>query len=93
MKLIGATPRYIRGPFLVEASLYGLIAAVIAFSAVYSVMLSVLPGVSSIKSVDTVKLFSDYWYVVFAAMLVAGAVIGLISSWLATSKYLKLRKW
>jgi len=93
MKLIGATPRYIRGPFLVEAGLYGIVAAMIAFSVVYSVLFSVLPGISSIKSVDTIKLFSDYWYIVFVAIVTVGVLIGLLSSWLATSKYLKLKKW
>jgi len=93
MKLIGATPRYIRGPFLVEAGLYGIVVAMIAFSVVYSVLFSVLPGISSIKSVDTIKLFSDYWYIVFVAIVTVGVLIGLLSSWLATSKYLKLKKW
>jgi len=93
MKLIGATPRYIRGPFLVEAALYGFTAALIAFSVAYSTMLALLPDVHSIKSADTVKFFSDYWYIVLSATVLVGVLIGLLSSWLATSKYLKLKKW
>lgn len=93
MKLIGATPSYIRGPFLVEASLYGFVAALIAFSAVYSAMLSILPGVSSLKSAETIKLFSDYWYAALGATVLLGLLIGLISSWLATAKYLRLKRW
>ena len=91
MKLIGATPNYIRGPFLVEAALYGVVAALIAYSAVYSLMLSVLPTISSIKSIETIKFYSDYWYLVFLATVGVGALIGLVSSWLATSKYLKFK--
>lgn len=40
MKLIGATPDYIRGPFLVEASLYGVFAGIISFITVYSLVYS-----------------------------------------------------
>ena len=35
MKLIGAERGFIRGPFLVEATLYGIIAAIIATGAGY----------------------------------------------------------
>jgi len=93
MKLIGATPKYIRGPFLVEASLYGIVAALLAFSAVYSIMLSFVPTISSIKSVETIKFFSDYWYAALGVTVFVGVLIGLLSSWLATSKYLKLKRW
>ena len=39
MKLIGATPGYIRGPYLFEASTYGVIASVLSLSVVYGLTL------------------------------------------------------
>lgn len=93
MKLIGATPNYIRGPFLVEASLYGFVAAILAYSIVYSIMLSVLPGVSSLQTESTLNYFTDHWFLVFAGTIFVGVFVGFVSSWLATAKYLKLKDW
>jgi cell division transport system permease protein len=93
MKLIGATPNYIRGPFLVESALYGIVAALLAFSTVYSVMLSVLPEISSLQSDQTISFFSKNWLLVLLGMMLIGIVIGLLSSWLATAKYLRLKRW
>jgi len=93
MKLIGATPNYIRGPFLVEAMLYGVVAALLAFSVAYSVLSSVLPSISGLQSEETIAFFSNYWVGVFGLTVLVGVLIGLLSSLLATEKYLKLKRW
>ncbi|MFI5212667.1 MAG: cell division protein FtsX, partial [Candidatus Saccharimonadales bacterium] len=92
MKLIGADRNFIRGPFIVEAVVYGFIAAVVAtglgVALLYSVrdkLLSYGVGVQS-----TVDLMTTYIGFVILGMIVLGAVIGVMSSLLATRRYLKI---
>lgn len=92
MKLIGADRSFIRGPFIVEAVVYGVIAAVIATAigvlglhAAKDKLLSYEVAVSG--TVDTVTLYIPF---VLIAMIIAGSLIGVISSLLATRKYLKI---
>ena len=60
MKLIGATPDYIRGPFLVEASLYGVFAGVIANVIVYSLIIVLGSEVSNQKEfAETYAFFTE----------------------------------
>lgn len=92
MKLIGADRNFIRGPFIVEAVVYGFIAAILAtilgILALYGVKQKLADYQIAIDG--TVELVTIYIGFVLLAMIVAGALIGVISSLLATRKYLKI---
>jgi len=92
MKLIGANQSFIRGPFLVEAIIYGFIAAFIATGlglwALYGSASTLLSYQISIQ--PTINLVTFYAPFVLLGMIVIGAIIGIISSLLATRRYLKL---
>ena len=91
MKLVGATKWFIRGPFIVEAILYGVIAAVIALMLSYSLLLGAGPKLSSYINVDsTIHLFRTYPVVIVLCEMLIGIAIGMISSLLAMTRYLKL---
>lgn len=96
MKLIGATPGFIRGPFLVEASIYGIIAGVAATAAVYSLIFSIGQSVANqpefAKTYDFFRDSSVLVSVLFSTILV-GILVGIFSSGLAMEKYLKLKRW
>lgn len=91
MKLIGAGQAFIRGPFLVEAVIYGFIAAFIATGvgvwALYGSAKTLLSYEISVQ--PTINLVTSYLVVVVLTMIAIGAVIGIISSLLATRRYLK----
>lgn len=96
MKLLGAAPGYIRGPFLVEASLYGVIAGVIAATTVYSAIASVGPKVAAQEEFrQTYEFFTQPSIItlVFAGAILGGILVGLFSSALAIKRYLKLKNW
>lgn len=96
MKLIGASRGYIRGPFLVEASLYGVIAGVIAASAVYSMIASVGSKVASqAEFAATYQFFTQPSVIalIFVGTILAGILVGLFSSALAIKRHLKLKHW
>ena len=91
MKLVGATKWFIRGPFIVEAILYGVIAAIIALILSYSLLLGAGPKLSSYINVEsTIHLFRTYPIVIVVCEMLIGIAIGMISSLLAMSRYLKL---
>lgn len=92
MKLIGADRSFIRGPFVVEAIVYGFIAAVIATAAGIGLLSFFAPGMqASGFAIDrTVDLVVTYVAFVLIGMIILGAVIGTISSLLATRRYLKI---
>jgi cell division transport system permease protein len=91
MKLVGATKWFIRGPFIFEAALYGIIAAVIALVLSYSLLLGAAPKLASYIDVkSTIDFFRSYPVIVILVELIIGILIGAFSSMLAMSRYLKL---
>lgn len=92
MKLIGADKSFIRGPFLVEAVVYGCIAAVIA-TALGVILLQASSEkllTAGINIENTLEFSTTYLPLVLLCMVVLGGLIGVISSLLATQRYLKL---
>ncbi|MDB5183478.1 MAG: rane protein of unknown function [Candidatus Saccharibacteria bacterium] len=92
MKLIGADHSFIRGPFVVEAMVYGFIAAILAtilgMLALYGIKDKLTDYQIAIDG--TVQLVTVYIGFVLIAMIIAGGLIGIVSSLLATRKYLKI---
>lgn len=92
MKLIGADKNFIRGPFVVEAVVYGFIAAVIATGVGLAILYSARAGVGEwgLNIRPTLDMFTMYIGFVLLGMIALGAIIGMISSFLATRRYLKI---
>jgi cell division transport system permease protein len=93
MKLIGAEKSFIRGPFIVEASLYGIIAALISVVLVYGILVVLArPDIASygIKAAPTLQFFNAWPVLIVLAQIVLGMIIGMISSLMAMRRYLKV---
>ena len=91
MKLVGADKRFIRGPFLVEAELCGVIAGVVAATVSYFGFQWVAPKLVGYGiNVDSIKnvLESNQLILVYIVFIALGVAIGRISARLAVSKYL-----
>ena len=91
MRTIGADRHFIRGPFLIEAQMYGFFAAIIATVIGYFTMIAILPGIASygIAVNDIESVIRDWWFVILGAMMFIGMSIGYVSARLAVRKYLK----
>lgn len=92
MKLIGADKGFIRGPFVVEAVMYGFFAALFATAMGVFGFMQVEPkmaayGVSTETLHQNLVLFSP---IVLVIMIIIGSLIGIISSRLAVRRYLRL---
>lgn len=92
MKLIGADKGFIRGPFVVEAVMYGFIAALFATAIGVFAFVSIEPQLSAygIATTDIHNHILVYSPFILLAMVLVGACIGIVSSRLAVRRYLKM---
>ncbi len=96
MRLLGASTWYIRGPFVVETVLYGVIAALISVSLCrlsLEVAVSAF-GANSLGLLDieyATQYFSRHFWYVSGIQLAVGVLIGAVSSMVATRRYLKFK--
>ena len=91
MKLVGADKSFIRGPFLVEAEICGIIAGIVAGTSSYFGFKFLSPKLINYGiNVDSINgvLDSNKLILVFVAFILSGMLIGRISARLAVSKYL-----
>lgn len=92
MKLIGADRNFIRGPFVVEAVVYGFIAAVVATALGIALLYASSEKLLSYGIVvnGTIDFLTTYIGFVLLGMIFLGSVIGIVSSLLATRRYLHI---
>lgn len=90
MRLVGATNAFIRGPFIVEGILYGVIAAVVTLLVLYPAFYFISPKVSSFLPIDSIFSYFQANILAFLVLLLTiGVVLGSFSSFVAVRKYLK----
>lgn len=92
MKLIGAEKSFIQGPFVVEAIMYGFFAALITFLIGLIGLLSIQSRLQSygIATEGTYSFILGGAPFIVLALILAGALIGIISSFFAVRRHLKI---
>jgi cell division transport system permease protein len=90
MRLVGASNAYVRGPFIVEGTLYGAVSGILALLLFIPVTIFFRGAIEAAFNADILSFYiTSAWF--FALVLVgAGAVIGALSSFLAVRKYLQI---
>lgn len=90
MKLVGAANNYIRGPFIVEGIISGIIAAVLSLALLYPAAIWVRNTTMSVfGGIDLVTYLTSNVVPIFLLLLVVGVLLGVVSSFLAIRKHLK----
>jgi cell division transport system permease protein len=87
MQLVGATKSFIRTPFILTGILHGLIAALIASTALIGIIYFLLQQIPELVTLNDFNLFA----ILFAFILLAGVLITWISNRSAVNKYLKAK--
>lgn len=91
MKLVGATKWFIRGPFVVEGSLYGVLGATLALLILIPLTRAISPFIiDKLDAGAVLQNFSSHLGLVIAMIYGLGIIIGAISSTFAISRHLKL---
>ena len=96
MRLLGATTWYIRGPFVVESVVHGVIAALASVALMHFVFVTASGALqaSSLGLLDIAyssQYFRGNFWKILALQLLVGVGIGAASSIIATRRYLKFK--
>jgi len=94
MKLVGANRWFIKGPFIVEGMIIGLVATILTQSIVLPLINYLTPMIDKYlgggMSSNISSYLSDHIYQIVGIELAAGIIIGVTSSYFAIRKYLKV---
>jgi cell division protein FtsX len=95
-RLLGASTAFIRGPFVVESIIYGILSAVFSILIMNSLFLAASSALqaSSLGLLDisyASTYFGDHFWILLTAQLGVGILIGAASSMIATRRYLKFK--
>lgn len=90
MRLVGAGNMYIRGPFLIQGILYGLISAILAVVIIYPLVVWIGPQTAEFFEFDIYAYFVNDFARIFLILAGIGVTLGLTSSLLAIARYLKV---
>ena len=94
MKYVGATNNFIRGPFIVEAIIIGVISAIITLVILGLAYNAIMPNIGDSILIQEMGLgllsFSDMFSLVLTVYLVLGVGIGVLGSVISMRKYLKV---
>ncbi len=89
MRLVGGSNEYVRGPFVVEGILYGLVAAFLTLILFYPITYW-LKNTTQVfyGGVDLLHYFVANFVEIFFVIIFSGIALGAVSSYLAVRKYL-----
>lgn len=96
MRLLGASTWYIRGPFVVESIVYGIVSAVISVFLIHSMFVAASSALeaTSLGLLDinySAEYFRAHLWWLLLMQLGVGILIGAASSTVATQRYLKFK--
>ena len=91
MRLVGGSNWYIRAPYLIEGSLYGIFAAALALAVFYAGAASVSPKVALVMpGISLIGYFAGNIIQIVLLTLAAGIGLGVISSLVAIRRFLRV---
>jgi cell division transport system permease protein len=91
MRLVGASNKYIHGPFVIIGVMYGIVSGLITLALFYPATYWL--GSSTEELFTGVNVFSYYisnFAQIFGVIILSGITIGAVSSFLAVKKYLNV---
>lgn len=91
MRLVGASASYIRGPFVIEGVMTGVVAGLITLAVFYPITYWLGPVTENFfGNINIFSYYITHFAQIFALILGAGVVLGGLSSYLAVRRYLKV---
>ena len=89
MRLVGASGSFIRGPYVVEGIIYGLMAGVLSVIIALPIVYFISPYIEIfIPEINLLFYFTSNLFILLGYQLLFGVSLGIISSSIAIRKYL-----
>lgn len=89
-RLVGASNMFIRGPFMLQGVMYGFIAGLLTLLMMWPIMVYLGPATEKFFQFNVYTYFWQHIGYLFAVLVGSGSLLGLISSILAVSRYLRV---
>jgi cell division transport system permease protein len=89
MELMGASQSYIRGPFVVEGVLYGIVSALLTIGIFYPLALWGAGATENFfGTMSSFDYFINNFAELFVILMIGGIILGGVSSYIAVRRYL-----
>lgn len=90
MNLLGASRWYIRGPFIIEGSMYGIVGALMGWLCSFTILLYLTPQILGFfGEIVVLPIDPTILATMLASELLVGLFLGLFSSYLAVARFIK----
>jgi cell division transport system permease protein len=91
MRLVGASNMFIRLPFIFEGLLYGIISSIFSMLILFTSIKIITVYVPSLGPTnDLMKIYLENFWLLFGGQVALGSLLGIIGSFIAMRKYLKV---
>lgn len=88
MRLVGASKMRVRGPFMVEGAIYGIIASFATMAIFWPITAWFGRNMTDFLSLNIYDYYLSNFFQIFAIILLSGILFGVVSSFWAVRKYL-----
>jgi cell division transport system permease protein len=88
MRLVGASNTFIRGPFMLQGVMYGVVSGVLALLMLYPIILWLGPETESFFQFNLFNYFVSDFARIFGILIGSGVALGMVSSIMAVTRYL-----
>ncbi|MFZ2149634.1 MAG: permease-like cell division protein FtsX [Minisyncoccia bacterium] len=89
MRLVGASKMHVRGPFMIEGAIYGVVATLITSILFWPATAWVGSNMTNFLGINMYSYYMANFLQIFTILLLSGIILGIISSYLAARRYLK----
>ena len=88
MRLVGASKMRVRGPFMVEGAIYGIVATILTLLIFWPVTVYLGDNMTNFLGLNMYEYYVSNLFQIFIIILLSGVLLGMISSFIAIRKYL-----
>lgn len=88
MRLVGASEMGVRGPFMVEGAIYGIIATIITMALFWPISAWFGRAMTGFWGLNMYNYYISNFFQILVIILLSGLLLGTVSSFLAVRKYL-----
>jgi len=88
MRLVGASKMHVRGPFMIEGAIYGLVATLFTLILFWPATAWLGAKMTDFLGINMYDYYISNFFQIFTILLLSGIGLGIISSFLAVRKYL-----